>query len=89
MPREVGGLQAEKNAKADLVILDYSPPTPMTSENLIGHILFGIADAPVDTTIVAGRVLMKKGKIQDVDEEEIHARARETAQKVWERFRDL
>src|SRR5690606_8643793 len=39
---------------ADLILVDYYPPTPLTSENFWGHFLFGLVDAPVDTTIVNG-----------------------------------
>jgi len=58
----------------------------MTPQNLAGHILFGIADAPVRTTIVGGRVLMKDGVLIDADEEEISRRSREVAGEVWKRF---
>jgi len=30
----------EKNYIADLLILDYIPPTPITNENLLGHLIF-------------------------------------------------
>jgi len=75
-----------KGALADIILLDYFPPTPMTPQNLAGHILFGIADAPVRTTIVGGRVLMKDGVLIDADEEEISRRSREVAGEVWKRF---
>lgn len=76
----------EKGAKADVILLDYYPPTPLMPENLIGHILFGLADAPVDATIVAGRILMQNKAIPGINEEELSARAREVALKVWQRF---
>lgn len=76
----------EQGAKADLVILDYDPPTPMTSNNLIAHIQYGLADAPVDTTIVGGKLLMRRGKLQQLDERRLAAKAREAAKKVWYRI---
>jgi len=76
----------EKGAKADVILLDYYPPTPLMPENLIGHILFGLADAPVDATIVAGRILMQNKAIPGINEEELSARAREVARKVWQKF---
>jgi len=76
----------EEGAKADLILIDYHPPTPITSSNLTGHILFGMGDAPVDTMLVEGRELMRGREILVLDEEEIAARARETAARVWERF---
>jgi putative selenium metabolism protein SsnA len=76
----------EAGAKADLIILDYFPPTPMTPQNLAGHILFGLADAPVVTTIVGGKILMKDCILTEIDEEEVSRRAREVAKEVWKRF---
>ncbi len=76
----------EPGCLADLILVDYFPPTPMTGENIWGHFLFGIADAPVDTTIVNGRVIMKSKEIAGLDEEGIAAHARECAEQVWARF---
>ena len=76
----------EKGAAADMILIDYYPPTPLTSGNLAGHILFGIAHAPVDTTIAAGSILMKGGKLTVLDEKETASRAREAAVKTWKRF---
>jgi cytosine/adenosine deaminase-related metal-dependent hydrolase len=76
----------ESGCLADLILVDYFPPTPMTGENIWGHFLFGIADAPVDTTIVNGRVIMKNKEIAGLDEDGIAAHARECAEQVWARF---
>lgn len=71
---------------ADLILVDYFPPTPMTAENIWGHMLFGIADAPVDTTMVNGRIIMMNKHIPGLDASGIAAHARECAQRVWKRF---
>ncbi len=76
----------EPGCLADLILVDYFPPTPMTGENIWGHFLFGIADAAVNTTIVNGRVIMQNKQIAGLDEEEIMAHARVCAQQVWARF---
>ncbi len=74
-------------AAADLILVDYYPPTPITSQTLLGHLIFGLFDAPVTTTIVAGKILMKNGKLMlGINEEEIARRAQILAQKVWKRF---
>ncbi|MBN1900375.1 putative aminohydrolase SsnA [Candidatus Sumerlaeota bacterium] len=82
--RQIGVIQ--KDAVADLILVDYYPPTPLNPENISGHILFGIIDAPVDTTIAGGRILMHKKEIPGIDEAEISREALEIAKKVWERF---
>lgn len=76
----------EKGAVADLVISDYIPQTPLTNENIWGHILFGVMNLPVRTTICAGRVLMKDFEIKMVDEEKIVVEAKKCAKKLWNRI---
>jgi putative selenium metabolism protein SsnA len=73
-------------AFADLIVVDYDPPTPLRADNLNGHILFGIAGRAVDTTIINGRVVMQERKLVDVDEAGIAARARELAARLWQRW---
>ena len=71
---------------ADLAILDYLPPTPFNENNFLGHLIFGLVDATVDTTVCKGRILMQGKKILSLDEERITARSRELAPKVWKRL---
>ncbi len=73
-------------AYADLVLVDYQAPTPVTADNLPWHILFGFQSGMVTATVVAGKVLMKDRQLLTLDEEEIAARARELAPKVWNRY---
>ncbi|MCS7010299.1 MAG: putative aminohydrolase SsnA [Anaerolineales bacterium] len=74
---------------ADLAILDYHPPTPLTEANFLGHLLFGLVDANVDTTVCRGRILMRNKQVLTLDEERIAARSRELAPKMWERLQAL
>ncbi len=83
--RPLGQLRAA--APGDVVIVDYDAPTPLDSRNALGHLVFGIAQAAVDTTIVGGRVLMQNRRITvNLDEERINARARESAKSLWRRI---
>lgn len=72
---------------ADLIIVDYYPPTPFEETNFWGHLLFGIADAPVDTVIINGRIVMREKQLTMVDEREAAAKSREFAAKVWEKIK--
>jgi len=74
------------DAPADLVILDYLPPTPLTAGNLPWHVIFGVDGEHVHTTIAAGRVLMRNRQLLTLDEERIHAQARELASRLWQRL---
>ncbi len=72
---------------ADVVLTDYDPPTPLDAGSVLGHLVFGVSQSAVDTTIVAGRVLMENKKLTlDLDEERIAARSRELAAALWKRF---
>jgi putative selenium metabolism protein SsnA len=75
-----------EGAHADLVFVDYHPYTPLTPGNLPWHIVFGFHESMVTTTIVAGKVLMQDRQLLTLDEEEISARARKIAPKVWETY---
>lgn len=71
----------------DVVLVEYDPPTPLRRENIFGHLVFGVSQAVVDTTIVGGRILMQNRRLKlDIDEARIHARARELAKKLWKRL---
>jgi cytosine/adenosine deaminase-related metal-dependent hydrolase len=71
----------------DLAIYDYDPPTPLESANALGHVVFGLSQATVDTTIVGGRVLMRNRRLTlDLDEARVNARARALAKQLWQRF---
>ena len=76
----------EQGAAADLAVLDYIPPTELSEENFLGHFIFGMVDATVDTTIASGKVLMEGKQIKALDEEKIAARSRELAAAMWRRF---
>lgn len=74
---------------ADLAILDYQPPTVLSEENFLGHLIFGLVDATVDTTVCKGKILMRDKKILSMDEERIAARSRELAPLMWQRLEAL
>ena len=78
--------QLVQGAPADLILVDYDPPTPLTAGNLPWHIIFGIDGSGVDTTIVGGQVLMRHRQLLTLDEAAIMARARELAGKLWQRI---
>lgn len=83
-PHRVG--QLSPGAYADLIVLDYFPPTPLTPDNFGGHLLFGLKSSLVHSTMVDGKWRMADRRLVGLDEAEIAARSREVAKKVWERF---
>jgi cytosine/adenosine deaminase-related metal-dependent hydrolase len=86
------GLQLGEIAEglpADLAILDYQPPTPLSESNFLGHLIFGLVDATVDTTVCKGKILMQGKQILSLDEERIAARSREFAPQMWKRLQEV
>jgi putative selenium metabolism protein SsnA len=81
---EVGRIVA--GARADLLLVDYLPPTPIDSSNLLGHLLFGVSNAPVDSLMVDGRWVVRDGHCVNLDERAIVEKSATCAKKLWERF---
>ena len=69
----------KESAAADVIVLDYDPPTPMHAGNVNGHILFGMVGRSVVTTIGNGKVLMQNRKLTNLDEAKIMADCRQAA----------
>jgi len=66
--------------------VNFHPITPLTTGNLPWQILFGFRDGMVTATMVDGKLLMKDRQLLTLDEDEIAAKAREQAQKVWNKI---
>ena len=76
----------EPGALADVIVLDYDPPTPLQTGSFGGHLIFGLTGWMVETVIIDGRVVMRDRELTTVDAREIRARARERARDLWERM---
>ncbi len=70
-------------APADLIVLDYDPPTPLESANFGGHVIFGLTGWMVETVVVNGRVVMRDREVLTMDAALTMARARERATELW------
>ncbi|HVM59638.1 MAG TPA: putative aminohydrolase SsnA [Verrucomicrobiae bacterium] len=79
----------EPGGAADLVVLDYPTPTPVTPQNLYGHLIFGMSSQFVTDVMVNGRWVLKNRRVVGMDEERIRAEAQRVAEKVWRRFEKL
>jgi putative selenium metabolism protein SsnA len=72
----------EKGYAADLVIYDYSAPTPVVKENIQGHLIFGFGAHDVETVIINGKIVYEN-RAFPFDVAEIYAQSREAAKKLW------
>ncbi|MCD8380962.1 MAG: amidohydrolase family protein, partial [Lachnospiraceae bacterium] len=70
-------------AAADVIVVDYNPPTHLDADNINSHILFGMSGHDVVTTVANGKVLMKDRKVLVADVEEVMAKCRESSAKLW------
>ena len=70
---------------ADLAILSYDPPTPLSAGNAAGHAVFGMGSSAVETVIVGGRICME-GRRFPFDEAEAYRGARAAAADLWVRM---
>ena len=79
--RPVGVLRP--GACADVICVDYRPQTPLEAGSVKGHILYGMGGAMVTDTMVGGRWVMRDRTILNLDEDDILARSRERAPRIW------
>ena len=70
-------------AAADVIVMDYKPFTPLSAENIDGHMLFGMMGRNCRTTIINGRVLYKDREFVSIDEDAINAWVLEQSRKLW------
>jgi len=68
------------------VVLDYRPPTPLTAENLAGHVAFGLDRSHVRSVMVAGRWVVRDRLVTALHAGATFARAREVAPDLWQRM---
>ena len=78
--------EISKGAMADIILVDYFPPTDLNENNFLGHLIFGIVDATVDTTICNGKLLMENKKLVGLNEESIVQKSSQLASELWKRL---
>jgi putative selenium metabolism protein SsnA len=77
----------EVGAAADLVSVQYDPPTPITADNIPSHLELGLAgQSSVDNVMIHGRWILRDGRFLTLDEPEIVRQCRRRASALWERM---
>ncbi len=79
----------EKGHRADLVIYDYQNPTPLTGENIAGHIVFGgLSSRDVKTVIIDG-IIVYEDRIFPFDSKPVYEKANQAACRLWQRMNEV
>ena len=82
MDKEIGSLEAGK--KADFVILRLDAPNAVPMFDVYSLIVYSLKASEVERVVVAGKTLLKDGKVQTVDEAAAMAKAKEYGKRVEE-----
>lgn len=69
----------KEGAAADVIVVQYDPLTPLTEDNINGHLLFGVNGSMVQTTVCNGKILMKDREVLAADEAKVMADCRAAA----------
>jgi len=71
---------------ADLVVLNYNPPTPLNTDNLLGHFIFGMNSSMVESVMIDGKWVMWNRQFFGVNEEVVMKEASKVAKRLWGRM---
>jgi cytosine/adenosine deaminase-related metal-dependent hydrolase len=69
--------------RADFIIWDYIPPTPISKNNFWGHYIYGVLERPVHTLIQNGKVLLNNFNLMEIDELEINKYVYEQGKRLF------
>ena len=76
----------EPGAPADLVVLDYPAPAPVTAASFAGHWTFALSSRHVRDVMVAGEWVVRDRRLTRVDVAELAAGAHVQAELLWQRL---
>ncbi len=77
---ELGSLEAGK--LADIVLLDLKRAHTTPVHDIVSNLVFTANNSNVNTVLIGGRIVLRDGKIESVDEEAILDRAQERAERA-------
>lgn len=78
---EIGSLDVGK--KADVVLLNDRSAVPVFDVNVVNYVVSTCERGDVDTVVVDGEIVLRRGEFENVDEERALAHCREEAVKLW------
>lgn len=81
LEERIGSIAAGK--RADLLIIRPDSPVPLTPASVISYFTMTFLGKDVETVLVDGEVVVEKGRMKTVDEEEVVGNCLEEAKKLW------
>jgi len=79
----------ETGSNADIVVFDYIPATPLTSENYLQHLLWGMQHAPAKMVMTRGQFIYNNYTFLTLDEEIILDESQKATRRLHEKFNKL
>lgn len=79
----------EAGAAADLVLTNYQPATPLTADNLVGHLVYAMGSEFVRDVMIDGQWCLRDGEVVTCDEETVRGQSREVASSLYSRMAAL
>jgi len=72
--------------RADFIVWDYVPPTPLTENNFWGHFIYGILNRQVQSVFQTGISLMIDKKLVEIDEQKINLQINKQGTRLFNKF---
>lgn len=82
--KDIGVLK--EGAPADIVIMDYSPFTPMNESNFDAHIIMGMSGRDAVTVMADGKLLMRDRQLLTLDGKRLASSASRETEALWKRI---
>lgn len=79
----------EQGAAADVIVTNYRPATPLTTDNFPAHFIFAMGSQHVKSVIANGEWIMRDRAIKTLDEAETRSQSREVTAQMWERLEKI
>lgn len=74
--------------RADFIIWDYVPPTPLNQNNFWSHYIYGIIERPIKTVMQNGEILLDEFKFKNVNESKILHGIYSQGERLFKKFNE-
>ncbi|MCP5062415.1 MAG: amidohydrolase family protein [Ignavibacteriae bacterium] len=78
-----------KNDRADFIVWDYIPPTPLNKDNYWGHYTYGMTESSIYGTFQLGENLMWEKKLTNINEEKTFKDIYTQGEKLYKKMKRL